>query len=533
VSAARWRRAIAAVALVAMAAAGCSSGDDDADDSDRPSADPSGVVRLGLPGPLVMDPAKASLASPSDLMVLDVLHDGLTRLDGSDGEGIGQGLAVEWAPDAAQQIWRFTLDAEATFASGRPVRSADVVASLERVAAGGDTSLAALRLEVINGFRAFVDGAAPNLAGLRAIDDETVEIALDAPMSVLPVLLASPVYGVVDIASLEAAAAEGGSPGDVDLSGSWEIAEADEDHLLVTRREGVEAELDGIDLRPYADSGAAYAAFTDGDVDWASVPSEQYGAAVEEYGDDAFAPFQAELFFGLNVASPSLANPELRKAIAAAIDRDAIVRAVYPDLADPLVGIVPAGIPSHAPAECTACTHDPERARSILAAAYPGGGIPQVAIDFDQSPAQEAMAAIIAESLQAVGIPAVQRPLPLEDYKRFVVSGGQELFSFGWIGGYPSADAYLDPLFRSGSDDNLTALASPDIDALLAQARSVPYGPDAVDRWSAAEVSILDAAVVIPIAQFRTQVVVADDVDGLDHAVDGSVDWSQVTLESG
>ena len=34
----------------------------------------------------------------------------------------------------------------------------------------------------------------------------------------------------------------------------------------------------------------------------------------------------------------------------------------------------------------------------------------------------------------------------------------------------------------------------------------------------------------MPIAQFRTQVVVADRVEGLTTAVDGTVDWAQVQL---
>ena len=49
-------------------------------------------------------------------------------------------------------------------------------------------------------------------------------------------------------------------------------------------------------------------------------------------------------------------------------------------------------------------------------------------------------------------------------------------------------------------------------------------------RWAAAETQVLEAAVVVPIAQFRTQVVVGDEVEGLFHAVDGTVDWAQVQV---
>jgi ABC-type oligopeptide transport system substrate-binding subunit len=98
------------------------------------------------------------------------------------------------------------------------------------------------------------------------------------------------------------------------------------------------------------------------------------------------------------------------------------------------------------------------------------------------------------------------------------------------VGGFGSPDAYLTPLFRSTSVDNLVGLASPAVDALLAEARaSADPGARAVS-WGEAERQVLAAAVVVPIAQFRTQVVVSEAVGGLEHALDGTVDWPEVWL---
>jgi ABC-type transport system substrate-binding protein len=263
------------------------------------------------------------------------------------------------------------------------------------------------------------------------------------------------------------------------------------------------------------------------------VPTDRYGDAVDAHGDDAFTPFHAELFFGLRLTSPNLAATGMRQAIAAAIDRAAIVRAVYPDLAQPLSTVVPDGVPGRSADPCPDCGHDADRARSLLAAAFPGGQVPTVAIDFDQSPAQEAMAKIVASDLQAVGIPTQLRPKPLEEYKRFVVSGGQELFSFGWIGGYGSPDAYLAPLFGSAANDNLTGLAAPAVDLELAAARAATDPAVARQHWLSVESLVLSQAVVVPIAQFRTQAVLADRVHGFHAAVDATVDWSQVWVSDG
>ena len=308
----------------------------------------------------------------------------------------------------------------------------------------------------------------------------------------------------------------------------------DDDTVTLTRREGAPGHLDGVTLRSYDTADAAYDGFDHGEVDWALVPADRFDDAIDDYGDDHFAPFHAELFFGMRVSSPALANVDLRKAIAAAIDRDAIVQAVYPDLADPLATVVPAGVPGHDPERCADCGYDPDRAKALVTGAFPDGAVPTVHIDFDESTAQNAMARLIAADLDAVGIPTALRPQPLEDYKRFVVSGGQELFSFGWIGGYASPDAYLAPLFGSAASDNLTGYGVAGVDAALATARRhASDSTAATDHWAAVEAQVLAEAVVVPIAQFRTQAVLADRVRAFQHAVDGSVDWSAVWVTDG
>jgi ABC-type transport system substrate-binding protein len=233
----------------------------------------------------------------------------------------------------------------------------------------------------------------------------------------------------------------------------------------------------------------------------------------------------------MNVKSASLESTALREAISLAIDRDAIVEAVYAELADPLATVVPSGVQGHDPDRCEDCAHDPDQAAAIIEFAY-ADGTPTVRIDFDQSTAQEAMAELVADDLEAVGITTELRPLPFEEYKEFVVSGDQELFSFGWIGAYRSPDAYLAPLFGSAANDNLTRYRSPEVDGLLKRARADDDPEKLATRWAEAEGRILNGLAVVPIAQFRTQVVVGDRVEGFAHAVDGTVDWSQVALTS-
>ena len=531
----RRARCAASLALVlSLGASACSGGDDEPAPSvtqavevpDQPVD--GGTLRLGIVGSPGVDPVEASLGSPSELVVLDLLHDGLTRLD---DDGVAQpALAESWTVDEAGTTWEFRFGPDTTYSDGSPVEADDVVASLERVVRPGPASLAALALEPVRGFGDFVGGG-ERLAGLSAPDATTVRIELTSPLSVLPELLAAPVYGVVDPALADAEADR--STGDVRRTGSWAQVSDEDGTLVLRRRDDRDGHLDEIHLVSFEEAEDAYEAFEDGEVDWALVPPDELEEAVERHGDEHLAPFHAELFFGLNADVDPLRNRPLRQAIAAAIDPEAIVREVYADRADPLSAIVPAGVIGHDVAVCDTCGHDPGRAEALLADVFGDGEVPEVAVDFDDTADQEDMAELIAEQLEEAGIPTTLRPRPLEEYKTFVTSGEQQLFSLGWIGAYASPDAYLHPLLQSAADDNLTGFGTPAVDDRLARARRSPDAAQRQALWADAEAEALEAAVIVPIAQFRTQAVAAPRVQGVRHAVDGTVDWAQVWVTDG
>ena len=521
------RTAVGALVAALLVAAAC-TGDDAGPAPTTAAIEAPASLRLALPGPLPVDPATANPGSFAELMVADLLHDGLTEVD--DDGALRPGLAAEWAHDAETRTWTFTLAEDATFSDGSPVTAADVVASITRVAAASPPTLASLRLEAVVGHEALAAGETDELSGVRAVDDATVEIETEQPMATLPLVLAAPELGIVAVDAIERLDPGQTPPSDLPLSGRWELAAVEDEVVALAPRDGA-ISLAGIELHLVDDEHAAYDAFAAGAVDWAPVPADRHDEAVEAHGDEHFAPFHAEVFLGLRVDGPLAAAP-LRRAVAAALDRNALA-GLYADVADPLSSLVPAGVPGHDSDACGApawCGHDPDEAEVLLADAFPEGDVPTLALDFDDTPRQRALAEAVAEDLEAVGIPVELRPHDRDEYRSFVASGDQQLFSLGWIGGYASPDAYLTPLLASGSDDNLTGTADTSIDLGLAAARASDDPDAAAGAWAEVERRALDAAVVVPIAQFRVQVVVADRVEGLAHRVDGTVDWREVHL---
>ena len=529
------RRTVTLLIAIALVCAACSFGND----KDAP-AQPrrGGVLRVGVIGPQgepaverlqSLDPAQAR--SLAELLTADQLFESLTSYDERTLK-VRPGLAVRWESTPDQQHWDFILREGATFANGRPVNSADVKYSLERIARKGSTSPVALQLELVSGFRAFnVDGTAPALAGVITPAPHVVHIDLDQPLSSLPALLGSPVFGVVPKEVVEAPPPAKPFAEQPVGSGPFVMRSRDASVIHLARAPGSQAQLAGIDLVLHSDQTAAYNAFTRRQLDFSPVPLSRVEETRRTRGGAASRPYLAELFYGFNLKNPKFADPRFREAIVHAIDREAIVTEVYKNTVRPSIGVVPMGTPGFVPDVCgDKCRYDPAASRSLVAAVFGATPPPQVTIDFDEDPTQRTIALGMQEDLNAVGIPTAIRPHMPEDYLKFAVSGQQELFRLGWIGAYPTADAFLSPLFVSGLPDNVTGFSSPEIDALLKGARAQADEAQRIELYRQAERKIMELVPLVPIAQFDTHAVVAPSVRELVLTAAGTFDASRVWL---
>lgn len=503
---------------MSVLAAGCSRG------GAGDPAEVGGVLRVGITAPGSLDPAQAR--SLEEVLLADQLFGTLTTFDPEEGVA-APGIALRWEASQDQLVWDFFLDREARFSDERPVTATDVKWSLERVARRGSGSSGAELLEMVSGYPAFGrEGSVPELAGVSVVAPDHVRITLDQPLSVLPVVLSSPVLGIVPRVDGEPdfeAAPVGSGPFALSSRGPDVIA-------LIAARDDVA--LDGIEFQIFEDVGKAYDAFIRGDVDWSRVPPERVEDATVRFGDDGFVPYAGELVFAFNMKNPKFSDSRVREAIVKAIDRDALVRAVYGTTVEPLNSITVGGVPGFQSNACGAvCDHSVVRARALLEEARGGQPPLQVALDYDDDPTQEAVARAIQTNLQEVGITAELRPKPLGEYQNFVLSGQQEIFRLGWIAAYPSADAFLFPLFTTESPSNLTGYSVPAVDAQLRAARAERDSRKRLELFRAAERSVMASIPVIPLAQLMVHSVISERVSGLEMSVMGTFDAAKVSIE--
>ena len=491
-----------------------------------------GIVQVGVVGLPSLDPADA--LDPNSVMVVDQLYDTLVR-DAGDVQP-APGLARSFEANPEQTVFTFHLAPGARFDDDSPVTAADVKFTLERIARKGSDSPLAAQLESVTGYAGWhTAGTATGLAGVEAPDAATLVVRLDKPFSSFPAVLGHAGFGIVPKAAVERlGAAFKTTP--VGSGPFRRVDPATPGRLSLRRAPGhtPQARVDGIDFVDFKDVDAAYKAFQDNAIDVAPVPPALVGVAGEKYGRRGMTPYIGLVSYSMNLKGPGLSDVRFRQAITAAIDRQKIVDDVYKGSRPLATGLIAAGVPGRAANACgDRCRHDPDRARTLLAQAFPDGKIPEVAIDHDDDATQAAVATVIKTSLDAVGIPAVLRSHPADAYGGFLVSGQQGLFGPGWIADYPNPDGFLTPQFLSSSPDNLTGLSSPEIDQTLTAARAEPEPAKRQSLYLKAEQLVLDQYVVVPVAQLENRMVASSRVKGFALDPIGTFDGSAVSVAKG
>jgi peptide/nickel transport system substrate-binding protein len=123
-----------------------------------------------------------------------------------------------------------------------------------------------------------------------------------------------------------------------------------------------------IHIVPIEDPSTAELGFEAGDLDhtWTAVSSiQRLRESPPEGGVVLEKPSLAYVWLGMNNVAAPLDNPNIRRAIQHAIDRQTVVDAAYFGAASTSTGIIAPGLPGHR--DAVLYDYDPDRARELLA----------------------------------------------------------------------------------------------------------------------------------------------------------------------
>jgi peptide/nickel transport system substrate-binding protein/oligopeptide transport system substrate-binding protein len=456
------------------------------------------------------------------------LFDSLTVIDAKTGE-VKPAAADSWSSDASATVWTFKLHPGAKFADGSPVTAKDFVYGWNRIAASAsknatDPSQISYHLAPVVGYdEAQAKGV--DMTGVKAIDDSTLQVTLQYSFADWPFVVAHPalapvpqklVEGGVDYNGTKVAFGEmpvGNGP--FKMSEPWKR----DQYIKVVRNDdyyGTKALLDGVNFQIFKDLDTAYREFQAGTLDFTQIPDGQIATAKEKYGvsSDGYTvqPGKGVLlgaetaiyFFSIDTVKKPFDNPTLRKALTLAINRKAIVDAVYEGTRIPATGMVPPGLPGYSEGQFADSKYDLAGAKQALVdAGYPGGkGLPVVTINYNVGAGHAKVVEIVQSDLKAIGIETKTETLEGAQHWDKLRTNKFDIGRDGWIADYPIADNFTYPFFFSKSSDNHSHFASSTVDADILKARATLDNTARADMYNKIQQAIGSTNPVIPIVYY-------------------------------
>ncbi|MGD8312688.1 MAG: ABC transporter substrate-binding protein [Gammaproteobacteria bacterium] len=238
------------------------------------------------------------------------------------------------------------------------------------------------------------------------------------------------------------------------------------------------------------------------------------------------APGSNFAYIGFNLADPVTGKPAIRRAIAQAIDRNAIIRHLLGGAARPAAGLLPPDHWAGNPA-LEAPPYDPVESRALLQAAGYTGRRPLV-LQYKTStdPVRLRIATVIQQQLAEVGI-AMQ--LSSYDWGTFfgdIKAGRFQMYSLMWVGiNTPDIFRYA---FHSNSlppeGANRGRLADSVLDRLIEAAEQGATLEQQAERFRRVQARLLAELPYVPLWYEDHVAAMRQDIRGYSLARDGNYD---------
>lgn len=477
----------AAIVVFALVGAACAvSGKDD---PKAKQVSEGGTLAVAITAPDQIDPSRAS--NRSGVFVLKQICDTLVAFEPRTGE-LRPGIAESWTISADAKKISFKIREGVKFHNGRDLVAEDFVYSLSRFVHPKTGSPQYFFLRRIVGYQDVRAEKTATLTGVKATNARTLEIELSEPFAELPAVLSHPSAGAaipkeeVD-KSPEAFAAKPVCTGPYLVSLPWSAGQdinllrfPDYHGTNIAFLRGGKGYASKIVLRNVPDDEAGYKLFEEKRVHISNVPVSRLVAARKAKHEVVGGANGHFAYLGLPVTKPPYDNVNLRKALANAIDRKAIVedllagtREIPRSLLPRAAGVAAAG------GTCPALLRpraDLNAARAALGASTIDPATVKPVIYFNSGGGHEKwIAKVIEQWGQALAITATAQPEPkaFKEHVDFLVEPGADgPFRLAWPVAFPSAEALYDPIFTTGSLDNFTRYTSPEFEEKLKKARS-------------------------------------------------------------
>ena len=329
--------------------------------------------------------------------VVKMLYNTLLKFE-DDGTVVGD-LAESWSVSEDKLTWTFNLKQGVKFHNGKELTSADVKATFDRALnaeAGGLRTT-----EIIKMFTA-----------VEAPDPYTVTITTDAPYGPMESLMCNMSLGIMDADYIEQYGLDlGTSVEGENGTGPFKVVSWERDQEIVVERFdeyfGTPAKLQTVVYTVIPEAASRVIALETGEVDVIDKPTDEDLARLEADTENFTVlrkPTISQRLFRFGCNDPIISNTKVRQAIVYAIDRQAIIDALFTGSAYP--STAPLAPVTFGYSDLGEIEQDLELAKSLLAeAGYPDGFDTKIVTTERYQNGIE-LAEIISQQLAEIGINA-------------------------------------------------------------------------------------------------------------------------------
>lgn len=364
--------------------------------------------------------------------VVKMLYNTLLKFE-DDGTVVGD-LAESWSVSEDKLTWTFNLKQGVKFHNGKELTSADVKATFDRALnaeAGGLRTT-----EIIKMF-----------TSVEAPDPYTVTITTDGPYGPMESLMCNMSLGIMDADYIEKYGLDlGTSVEGENGTGPFKVVSWERDQEIVVERFddyfGTPAKLQTVVYTIIPEAASRVIALETGEVDVIDKPTDEDLARLEADTENYTVlrkPTISQRLFRFGCNDPIMSNTKVRQAIVYAIDRQAIIDALFAGSAYP--STAPLAPVTFGYSDLGEIEQDLELAKSLLAeAGYPDGFDTKI-ITTERYQNGIELAEIISQQLAEIGINA-----EIEVWEWSALSAS-------WSG--VTADEFDQPIFIMGAGPSM------------------------------------------------------------------------------
>lgn len=282
-------------------------------------------------------------------MIYDPLVRDRSAKDNTDE--IVPAAAESWDVSEDGLTYTFHMNPDAKWSDGSKVTANDFEFTFKQMA---DPNTAATNAWLFDGVivnfseALYNNGKTPDEIGVKALDEETLEIQLVHPASYFLQLVAGSAYPVNQAKYEEYGSEYATAPDKTVYNGPLKVTSWNQNTEMVLEKNDQywgqeDMQLDKVNYKVIQESSTAVQAFINGELDVVSTSDTNWGKTITAAGDsqEMTVPSSAPDFFMFNLKNEYLSNTKIRQALSIAFDRQEMVDTLRDGMSVPIYSMMP------------------------------------------------------------------------------------------------------------------------------------------------------------------------------------------------